>query len=486
MPPESIETGEGLAALERRVRFDLACLNYPPPNWSVPASHPSGEPVNDVVIIGGGMAGLVLTFSLLRSGIRNIRCLDRSPAGREGPWITYARMETLRSPKILTGPAAGIPSLTFRAWFTAQFGTAEWEQLDKIARVMWMDYLRWYRDVLALPIENGIEVLRIDPLDGLLSLALADGARVLARKVVMATGREGFGQPRIPPFMHDVPRRYWAHNADDIDFAALRGKRVVLIGGGASAMDNAAEALEAGCAELRMLVRRKTLPRINKLTGIGSIGFVNGYRAMSEEWRWRTMYYADDTASPPPRNSTQRVSRHRNAFFHLGSAVEAVGVCDGHVVVRTSRGKTFDADFIILGTGFTVETTARPEIAHFADAIATWADRYTPPTELAQAELAGFPYLGPHFEFTERRPGEAPFLADIHCFNHAASMSIGKVAGDIPAISIGAAWLAEGIAAEFYNRDIEAHWQILLDFDKPELFGDEWTDAEDGANEPAD
>ena len=469
---------DGLPALTRRVRFDLECLNYPPPNWVVPATHASGDPVADVVVIGAGMAGLVLTFSLLRNGIRNIRCLDRSPAGIEGPWVTYARMETLRSPKVVTGPAAGIPSLTFRAWFIAQFGAAEWATLDKIPRVMWMDYLRWYRDVLALPIENGIEVRRIDPRDGLLALELSDGGRILARKVVMATGREGLGRPRIPGFMRDVPRRFWAHTADAIDFRALRGKRVVMIGGGASAMDNAGEALEAGCAELRMLVRRTTLPRINKLTGIGSAGFTNGYRAMTEAWRWRTMYYSDETASPPPRNSTLRVSRHRNAYFHLGSAVEAMAVRDDHVVVRTGRGKTFAADFIILATGFTVEAAARPEIAAYADAIATWADRYTPPPELASAELAGFPYLGRHFEFTAKRPGEAAFLADIHCFNHAASLSIGKVAGDIPGISTGAAWLAAGIAAEFYNRDIEAHWRILLDFDKPELFGDEWRDAE--------
>jgi hypothetical protein len=30
---------------------------------------------------------------------------------------------------------------------------------------------------------------------------------------------------------------------------------------------------------------------------------------------------------------------------------------------------------------------------------------------------------------------------------------------------------------KFCNRDIEARWQILLDFDKPELFGDKWTDT---------
>src|ERR1700749_144307 len=151
---------DGLGALEQRVRFDLACLNYPAPNWVVPMSRTDGAHVSYVVVLGGGMAGLVLTFSLLRNGIGNIRCLDRSPAGFEGPWVTYARMETLRSPKVLTGPAAGIPSLTFRAWFVAQFGDDAWEALDKIPRVMWMDYLRWYRDVLALPVENNVDVLR--------------------------------------------------------------------------------------------------------------------------------------------------------------------------------------------------------------------------------------------------------------------------------------------------------------------------------------
>ena len=119
----------------------------------------------------------------------------------------------LRSPKVLTGPAAGIPSLTFRAWFVAQFGHAAWEELDKIPRLMWMDYLRWYRRVLALPIENDVEVQRIRPLDGLLALELADGTTILAGKVVMATGREGLGQPRIPDFMRDIPRHFWAHTA---------------------------------------------------------------------------------------------------------------------------------------------------------------------------------------------------------------------------------------------------------------------------------
>ena len=41
-------------------------------------------------------------------------CLDENPAGLEGPWVTYARMVTLRTPKALTGLDYGMPSLTFQ------------------------------------------------------------------------------------------------------------------------------------------------------------------------------------------------------------------------------------------------------------------------------------------------------------------------------------------------------------------------------------
>ena len=51
-------------------------------------------------------------------------------------------------------------------------------------------------------------------------------------------------------------------------------------------------------------------------------------------------------------------------------------------------------------------------------------------------------------------------------------------AGDIPAISHGARWLAQSLAATFYREDIDQHWQALLDYDKPELQGDEWTETE--------
>jgi cation diffusion facilitator CzcD-associated flavoprotein CzcO len=466
----------GLAALEARLRHDLACLNYPPANWAPPRRQ-----VVDVAIIGGGMCGLVAAFSLRRLGISNLRVLDRSPAGREGPWVTYARMETLRSPKHLVGPAADLPALTFRAWYEAQLGRKAWEQLGKIPRPMWMDYLCWYRHVLDLPVENGIEVTRVEPVeDSLLRLPLKGAAEreILARKVVMATGREGLGEPHIPDFVENLPRESWAHSADAIDFAMLRGRRVVVIGVGASAVDNAAEALEAGAAEVRLLIRRKEMPRVNKLMGIGSPGFTYGYPALPDLWRWRFMHYAGGEQTPAPRDSTLRVSRHPNASFHFGCGIRRMAMAGASVGIEIVSGKRFETDFVILCTGFTVDPLARPELASYADRIATWSDRFTPPEDLASEELARFPYLAPSFAFTEREPGCAPWLKDIHCYNYAATLSLGKVSGDIPAVSDGAAMLARAIAADFYCEDVETHYRDLLAYQKPELQGDEWTDAE--------
>jgi cation diffusion facilitator CzcD-associated flavoprotein CzcO len=83
---------------------------------------PDGKRVLDVLVVGAGMCGQTAGWNLLREGIRNIRVIDRNPHGQEGPWNTMARMPILRSPKHLTGPDLGVPSLTFRAWYEAQHG----------------------------------------------------------------------------------------------------------------------------------------------------------------------------------------------------------------------------------------------------------------------------------------------------------------------------------------------------------------------------
>src|SRR5258705_12057824 len=113
-------------------RLELAQLNSPAPNWVLPARGPGGKPLLDALVIGGGMCGQLAAFALLREGVRNLRCVERAPRGREGPWATYARMDILRSPKHLTGPDLGVAALTYRAYHEAKFGLAHWKKLHKV------------------------------------------------------------------------------------------------------------------------------------------------------------------------------------------------------------------------------------------------------------------------------------------------------------------------------------------------------------------
>jgi glycine/D-amino acid oxidase-like deaminating enzyme len=106
-------------ALSRQVEADLALFDYPLQDWVRPVRGRNGEPVHNVVIVGGGQAGLTIAFGLRRERISGVVVLDQNPAGLEGPWITYARMITLRTLKFLTGPDLGVPSLTFRRWHAA-------------------------------------------------------------------------------------------------------------------------------------------------------------------------------------------------------------------------------------------------------------------------------------------------------------------------------------------------------------------------------
>ncbi len=198
----AIPDAAGLAALEERLRQDLAWLELPAKPW-VPRRMVDGEGVIDVVIVGAGMAGLVASATLKRLGVDNHLVLDRAPAGQEGPWVTFARMRTLRSPKELTGPAMGMPALTFRAFYEAQYGVAAWQALDRAPRTMWMDYLIWYRKVLGLPVRNEVSVERVGARsDELFALDVREGNRsrqILARHVVLATGRDGLGGSYVPP-----------------------------------------------------------------------------------------------------------------------------------------------------------------------------------------------------------------------------------------------------------------------------------------------
>lgn len=466
----------GLPALEARLREDLAWLDLPAQPWVKPRQL-DGQPLLEVAVIGGGMAGMAVAAELGHLGVRAV-VFDQAPQGFEGPWATTARMETLRSPKQLSGPALGLPALTFRAWFQAQFGLEAWDELDKIPRLQWADYLRWYRQVLRLDVRNQHRVTRVQPqADGRVELHIdANGqAQVFsARHVVLATGRDGLGGPWVPELARQLPGEYWAHSADGLQDEWFVGKRVAVIGGGASAMDAAGTALESGALNVDLLVRRKDLPRINKGKGAGSPGMTHGYWRLPDDWKWSIRHYLNRQQVPPPHGSTLRVSRHANARFLLDSPIESVAVqADGSLLLHTPTAQ-LRYDFLVFATGFRSNFDLRPEFSPFAPHIKLWRDRFTAPAGQEDQELSQLPDLGPLFEFQPRTPDACPGLERVHCFSYPAALTYGGVSGDIPAISEGAKRMAQGLAGQLFNDDVALHFDAMQSYAEPELQGDEW------------
>jgi cation diffusion facilitator CzcD-associated flavoprotein CzcO len=227
---------------------------------------------------------------------------------------------------------------------------------------------------------------------------------------------------------------------------------------------------------VHLLVRRPDIPRINKGKGAGNPGFVHGHARLGDDWKWRIRHYIHAQQVPPPRNSTLRVSRHANAFFHLGCAVESVAEVGNALHVRTSQGP-IELDRLIVATGFAVDWAQRPLLRHIAPHIRVWGDRYRPPPGQADAELDASPDLGPAFEFQPRDGSACPGLERVHCFCYPAALSLGVITGDIPAISDGALQLAQALAGLLWAERVEHHFERMQAFAEPEVLGDEWVAA---------
>jgi cation diffusion facilitator CzcD-associated flavoprotein CzcO len=465
MEPRTAET-EALAALEARVRFELACIDHPAAGW-----RPATDPVLDVLIVGAGQSGLAVAFQLLRDKVTNIGVVDRAAAGREGPWRTFARMPALRSPKSMNGPDLGVPALTYRAWHEARFGAEDWRDLDLIPKELWADYLDWFRRVLALPVENGVEVTRLVDAGGHVAATLRSaggGERVVhARRVVLATGLDGLGRWTMPAPLAGLPADRRAHAADAIDFAALAGRRVAVVGAGASAADNAATALEAGAREVVMLCRRSELQRVQPYRWLTWTGFLRHLSDLDDRWRWRFMRHIMALRESFPQPTWDRCARHANFRLLTGAPIASARVtADGSLALATPRG-VVEVDVVIAGTGVDVDPATRPELAELAPFIASWADRYTPEPGEADGRLARYPYLAADYSFTEKEPGTAPILSQIHVFNFGATMSFGPSGSSINAMTIAVPKLVAGITRGLFTADIEAHWQSLLAYDEP-------------------
>lgn len=467
-PPEAPkplpDADRRLDALSARVRHDLATLAYPKDLWVIPRRHPSGAHVYDVVVVGAGQGGLAVAFALLQERVTNILVIDKEPKGREGPWATYSRMWTLRSPKHLTGPDLGIPSLTPRAWFEAMHGEDGWERLGKWPRLTWQAYLDWYRDVLDLPVRNDARLDGIEPADGFLKLTLSspDGSSdtLWCRKLVLSTGIEGMGDWLVPPFVRALPDRFWTGCVADVDSREWRGRRIAVLGAGATAWDRAADLLEHGAASVTLFMRRLEILKANPFRYLEKAGYLRHYASMDDARKWRWMKAIFAFGQPPTQDGVDRCAAFETFTLHAGAEWRDARVEGEAVEVLASDGTVERFDHLFVGAGFVIDASLRPEFKPFADNIALWRDRFAIPEEDRANALADYPYLAPDLSLVERVPGRTSFFRDIHCFNYGATMSNAHSGASLSGMKYGIEPLIHGITYGLWDADEPEHYRI--------------------------
>ena len=497
--------------LEEVLQRDFELLDYPRREWPIPHQTAAGNPIYDCVIVGGGQGGLAVAWGLLRDKVNNILVLDAAPEGAEGPWRTFGRMVTLRTPKYLTGPEGGIPNLTIRAWYEAQHGPGAWEKLELIPREMWADYLAFFRRVCGIPVRNltragAIEWRQNDDCFAIPTFAVTpddhrDGHPeegipseadrpvqdwVYARTIVLATGIEGSGAWQTPQMiLESLPEHLYAHTHTEIDFPHFAGKRIAVLGAGACAFDNSAVMLEHGAASVDLFFRRKEMVRTNPYRWAEFAGFLKHHADLPDADKWKFISQLLKMGQLPPRNTYLRAVKHENFTIHpdspflkverieTGNAAgendpNAIGEAGEGVRITTPHG-TFDFDFLITGTGFKTDLGLRPELPNLVSDIALWGDRFTPPENERAEDLLRHPYLGQYFEFVPKTGASGVPLDRVFNYTFGCLLSLGFGGASISGMKYSVPRVVAGVTRALYLGDKDVYFEALREFEAPEF-----------------
>jgi cation diffusion facilitator CzcD-associated flavoprotein CzcO len=455
-------------------RETLRLIGPDPQNWV-----PDRDGLDhNVFVVGGGQSGTAFAFALRRAGIGKVAIIDAvADSAGVGVWRTSARMHKLRTPKNLPGPELGLPGLGFQAWYEARYGAAAYEALDRIPRLDWAAYLDWYRNILGVSVRYGTRLIRIEPQADHLRLHLEKDGVIgveTTRKLLLATGFASNGGPAVPDVLkQNLPKSVYAHTAETIDFEALRGKAVAVLGGAASAFDAAAVVLEAGAREVHLFARRDALASLPVIRIRGYPGAYDNYGALPDAVRWQQAVRFRRAGSTPPPDAITRAVKFPNFHLHLASPWISAKPKASGLVIGTANGE-FAFDFAIVATGYSVDLAAQPELRDFAHEILRWGDRFAPSDDQHDETLARYPYLGAGHEYLENEPGRAPYLKDIHVFNPAAFVSFGVPVGDVLSFKRDIPAIVARISRDLFLADLAAHEQringtIVEDF-APDLY----------------
>ena len=346
----------------------------------------------DVVVVGAGPYGLSAAAHLLGKRLRV--AVFGSPLGM---WRQHMpRGMLLRSHSWATNLSDPRAAYSMDRFFATSGHRKEYP----LPVETFIEYGLWFQRN-AVPDVDQTFVQSIERAGGGFSVLLADGRRVECGSVVMATGP--FHYAHRPSEFAGLPEGLVSHSCDHADFGRFKGRTIVVIGAGQSAIEYAALLHEAGAAvhvvcrrpikwlgpdrtDTRPLSRRIRAPNATIAPGWENWAldhFPYLFHRFPQEWKdsYNSNYHSG--ASDWLRDRV--IGR---ATLHEGRTITRLAAAGAGFDATLSDGSAISADHLLLATGFKVDV-ARLPMLH-------------PSVQAALRRDAGVPILNSTFESSVR------------------------------------------------------------------------------------
>jgi cation diffusion facilitator CzcD-associated flavoprotein CzcO len=317
----------------------------------------------EIGIIGAGPYGL--------AAAAHLRSFDTTVFGRTMSfWRDHmpAGMR-LRSPREASNISAPDRGLSLED-FEREHGLVP-EQPLPLER--FVDYGAWFQDRTGSTVD-GRTVQVVERKNAHFRVQLDDGETRSCQAIVVAAGIREFAWQ--PSEFTSLPEDRVSHSVEHADLSRFRAKKVIVVGGGQSAVESAALLHECG-ATVELLVRAS---RINWLTrssalhkakalrrllyapaDIGPAG-VSWLVALPGAFRLVPRRFQEPLAerSIRPAASAWLVPRVRDVAVNLGRPVSRVTMNGGHIELTLVDGEVRTADHVLLATGYRVDIARYP------------------------------------------------------------------------------------------------------------------------------
>jgi FAD-dependent urate hydroxylase len=235
-----------------------------------------------------------------------------------------------------------------------------------------IDYGHWFQRAL-VPDVDPRRVESVEDLDGGFRIRVEGGEELDAGRVVVAAGLLRF--PRRPVCLASLPAELVSHSADHDDLARFAGRRVLVVGGGQSALESAALLHERG-AEVELVLRaaqvwwlggpgaqtrRQIIRTPVPPTGVG--GRWTGWIAAAPDVFRRMPARLQPVISYRcirPAAASWLYERTANIPLTTQRTITAAAAYDGGVRVEFNDRSERIVDHVLLATGYEVDIARYP------------------------------------------------------------------------------------------------------------------------------